>query len=252
VAAVLIIIFACAWLALAGETLPPAATVMDAYVEATGGLDAYDRIHNRISEGVLEIVGQGVSLSMTISNARGARLHVVAESDLTGTLESGVCDGVVWERNLVTGPRIKDGIEREIAIRDAALDKYARWRSVFSQVETVAVEQVERASCYRIQAEPTVGKAMTLFYDRDSGLLLRVDTVVETAMGEIPVEARFEDYRAIDGVLLPHRLRTTLMGQERLFTATKVRHNVDLAEDAFVPPTEVLELVENLDDSPAS
>jgi hypothetical protein len=249
VAAAIIIIIAAAWLALAEEALPRAESIMDRHVEACGGQEAFDQIHNRVTEGSLEIAGQGLILSMTISNARPAQLYVEVDSELTGTVRSGVCDGLAWESSLVAGPVVKEGIERDFMVRGAIFDKFVYWRSLFSSVATVGVEQLQGSSLYRVEGTPFVGKTMNLFFDQASGLLVRVDTIVETGAGEIPVEARFEDYRNVDGVLLPHRLRTVILGQERVFTATNVSHNVELAAAHFTPPAEVLELLASQNDS---
>jgi hypothetical protein len=249
VAAAIIIILATAWLALAEEALPRAESIMDRNVEAWGGQEAFDRIHNRVIEGDLEIAGQGLILSVTISNAKPAQLYMEVDSELTGMVRSGVCDGVAWESSLVAGPQVKKGIERDIAVRGATFDKFVYWRSLFSSVAMAGAQQEQDSSLYRVEGTPFVGKTMILFFEKASGLLVRVETIVETAAGEVPVEARFEDYRAVDGVLLPHRLRTVILGQERIFTITSVSHNVELAEAHFTPPAEVLELLANQNDS---
>ena len=46
-------------LALAADELPKAETILDKYVEATGGKAAYQKHHSEISKGTLEAVGPG-------------------------------------------------------------------------------------------------------------------------------------------------------------------------------------------------
>ena len=57
-----------------------------------------------------------------------------------------------------------------------------------------------------VRATTRRGAAHTLFFDEATGLLLRRYSEKPTALGPLPEEFDFEDYRDAGGVQLPHRI----------------------------------------------
>jgi hypothetical protein len=79
-------------------------------------------------------------------------------------------------------------------------------------------EDVGGAEAYAVTATPADGHAVTLYFDARTGLLLRRDRTY------------FEDYREVDGVKLPFRIRDDFS----TITLTEVKHNVPLDDARFV------------------
>ena len=235
----------------ATQDLPTGEEVMAKHVAKTGGQDAYDKLQNRVSESTLEIVGQGVSLDITTYAARPNRSLVKIDSKLTGKIEKG-CDGeVVWENSLVSGPVIADGVQRSRGLRDSTFERFVYWQTIYDSAECASVAKIGEAECYEIVLTPKktdneVGDAnpMRLFIDRSTYLIQKIETVVETDAGKIPVVAYPEDYREVDGVMIAHKLRMELLGQKREVTVNSVKHNVDMPANRFDLPDEVKQLIE--------
>jgi hypothetical protein len=240
-------------LALAGtgaaSAQPPAAAlatgdaVLAKYVEATGGVPAYEAIKNRVVHARMEILGAGVVLGLTVYSAAPANIYTVAESEATGRIESGVSDGVAWENSAIRGPIVKDGVEKDDALRDATFDRIAHWKEHLKSAECVGVADVNGKPAYRVVATPRAGTPQTLYFDKDSGLLVRTETTVTTAGGAVPVVAEPGDFRKVDGIMMAFTSRMKVMGQERVVTIEKVEHNVDLPADRFSLPAEVKALI---------
>ena len=195
--------------------LPTGATVLDRYVEATGGAAAYDAIRNRVVHARMEIVGAGVTLGLTVYNAPPANLYTTVDSEATGRIESGVSDGVAWETSALRGALVKDGIERDDALRDAILDRIAHWKEHLKSAECVGTTGVNGKTAYRVVATPKSGTPQTLYFDRDTGLLVRTETTVHSAAGAVPVVAEPGDARKVDGIMVAFTSRLQVMGQER-------------------------------------
>jgi hypothetical protein len=236
----------------ADETLPKAERVLDGYTKATGGKAAYDKLENRVTHATFELVNQGIQASLTIYNAKPNRVYTLLESDALGKIEKGTDGDIVWEVATMTGPSIKEGAERADVLREAFQDKYVYWREVFGSAETVGTDEVGGRPCFVVRVSPREGHPQMMCFDRESGLLVKIETTLETAMGKVPVTAFPGDYRKIDGVLLPHDLRIVVMGQERRIKTTAIEHNVQLAADRFDPPAEIAALLENERIAPAS
>ena len=223
--------------------LPTGDAVLAKYVEATGGAAAYDAIKNRVVHARMEILGAGVVLGLTVYNASPANLYTVVESEATGRIETGVSDGVAWENSALRGALVKDGIERDDALRDAIFDRIAHWAQHLKSAECVGTTDVNGKPAYRVVATPKAGTPQTLYFDKDTGLLVRTETTVNSAAGAVAVVAEPGDFRKVDGIMVAFTSRMQVMGQERIVTIEKVEHNVVMPADRFALPAEIAALV---------
>jgi len=226
------------------EKLPKAATILDKYVEATGGKAAYAKIKNRVVKSTLTIPAQGLKLNMTIYSARPDKMYVLTESEALGKIEKG-CDGeVAWEVNMMTGPQLKEAEERALMLRSATFNASVHWRKLYKKVECVGIETVNEKPCYKIVLTPEIGDPETQHYDKQSNLLVKTEINLKLPMGNIPLESYSSEYKAIDGVLYAHKQRALVMGTERLMTTESIKHNVEMPKDRFKLPAEIQELVD--------
>ena len=60
-----------------------------------------------------------------------------------------------------------------------------------------------------------------------------------------PGTTYLEDYRKVDGLLLPHRSRVVIMGMERVMSFDRIKHNLDLPDDRSDPPAAIRALLED-------
>jgi hypothetical protein len=218
--------------------LPSAEELLDRYVEATGGPATYATIMNRRVKATLELPAQGITGSLTIWSAKPDRFYSIVEADAFGKIERGTDGNVVWEKNLMTGAVIKQGQEKIDMLRDSRLDRWTNWREVFRSAEPTGTATVGAKLCDKVSMIPAEGHPQTLYFERDTGLLVRVDQTIESQAGTLNVESALLDYREVDGIRLPFEVRVRVMGQERVITTLSVEHNVDMP-DRFALPEEV-------------
>ena len=227
----------------AAGALPTGDAVIAKYVEATGGVAAYDAIKNRVVHARMEILGANVVLGMTVYSARPNSTYTLVESEVTGRIESGVSEGVVWENSAMRGAVVKTGAERDDALRDAIFDRMAHWKDHLKSAECTGTADVNGKPAYRVVATPKAGSAQTLHFDKESGLVVRTESTVNTAAGPVTVVAEPGDFRKVDGILMAFSSRMDVMGQQRVVTVEKVEQNVELPADRFTPPAEIKALI---------
>jgi hypothetical protein len=227
----------------ATSAVPTGDAVVAKYVEATGGVAAYDAIKNRVVHARLEILGAGVVLGVTVYAARPANVLTIIESEATGRIESGVSDNVVWENSAMRGPIVKEGAERDDSLRDAIFGRLEHWQDHLKSVECTGAVDVNGKPAYRVVAVPKSGSSQTFYFDKDSSLIVRTETTVNSAAGPVAVVADPGDFRKVDGILMPFASRMTVMGQQRQLTVDQVEHNVDLPADRFALPAEITAIV---------
>ena len=86
------------------EELPKAETILDRYVEVTGGKAAYEKRKNAIETGTIEVKAQGLKGTYTRYSAEPAEAYSVAEIEGVGKIEDGIHNGIAWDKNPMLGP----------------------------------------------------------------------------------------------------------------------------------------------------
>ena len=225
----------------ADEPLPKAEAILDKFVEATGGAAAYDNVRNEITRGTIQMPAQGLSGSIVTYHAAN-RTYSIVDFQGVGAFEEGFDGTIAWSNSAMQGARIKEGDERAAAKLGAQLNQSSHWREIYSKVETAGVEDVEGKPAYKVLATPKEGSPMTVFYDRQSGLLVKLVMTLKTAMGDMPVETYLSDYRPSDGLLTPRQVKQNVGPQSILVTVDKIERNVDLPSNRFDSPEAVKKL----------
>jgi hypothetical protein len=224
--------------------LPAGEALLAKYVEATGGQAAYDKIKNRVSQGKLDLGAAGITLSLAVYAAKPDRVYTVADSDMTGRIESGVVDGIAWENSGMRGALVKDGPEKADAIRDATFDRLVYWKESTKSAECVGTADVDGKTAYKVVVTPKQGSPQTLYFDRDSGLILQTESTMVVSGQSIDVVSKPTDYREVDGIKAAFKMMQVVMGQERVLTLEKIQHNVELPADRFALPPAIKAIVE--------
>jgi hypothetical protein len=238
-----ILISVCAALA-AQENLPPAAAVLDHFIEATGGKAAYEKHRTELAHGTLSLPAQGISGAMTLYGAEPSKTLMRVEIGAIGTMQTGVDDDIAWELSPLQGPRVVDGAEKADTVREARFNAPIHWREQYSKVETLGIERVGDEDCIKVLMTPNDGgHPETAYFSRKSGLLVKQTGTRATAMGDIPYDNTFADYRPVDGVLEPYKTTEKAAGQEVEVDLADMKYNADVPDSTFAPPPEIQALL---------
>jgi hypothetical protein len=226
---------------------PDAAAILDRYVEVTGGTAAYAGIQNRVSEVRVVHLGMDFEDRAVTHEARPDKTRSFSKSEAFGTTQSGIDGELVWFVSENTGPVVEEGEARAAAIAAAAFDRSAQWRKHYTAAEYVGEEKVSGKSCHKIVLTPHIGRPETRFYDKESGLLVKIAETRLTSVGmrpSIPIEILIEDYRPVDGLLIAQRVTKAVdmcgSRHETTYVTESIKHNVELPSDHFDPPAEVV------------
>lgn len=227
----------------AQDTLPSAETVLNRFLDATGGRAALEKRHNQVEHGTVEISAMGLKGDLIIYEAEPNKNRMVIDLTGIGKIESGTDGTIAWENNPLQGPRIKQGVELVDALRDATFNAALSLQKLYSKIETTGMETTEGHDCYKVVLTPKEGNPTTEYYDKTSGLLVKTSATRTTAMGDVTVDMVFDDYHKDGDVILPHKLTQRAAQTEIQIVVLKTDVNVDLPKDVFDAPSEVQELV---------
>jgi len=228
---------------LAADSLPKAETIMDKSVEAMGGKAAYEKLHNMVITGSMELKGMNIKGSMTSYHSAPDKMLVEVEIQGIGTIRDGWDGKVAWELSALQGPRIKDGDERAVAEREGDFNGAVHWRDHFKEVVTQGIEKVDGKDCYKILMTPKEGSPETQYFDKETNLPVKVEMTLKGPMGEIHTEGTLGDYRKEGDLLIPHKTVQKAAGQEITVMFDTVKFNVDIPKDKFDLPDEIQALL---------
>ena len=228
----------------AADALPSAESILEKYIEVTGGKQVYEKRKSEIITGSLDFAGQGIKGKIQRYSAEGDKYYSTLEIPGIGTIEMGVTGGVAWEKSAILGPRVKSGEEKAQALREAALNASLNWRKYYPKVQVDGIEAVDGEDCYKVVMSPPEGHAQTMYFQKKSGLAVKITTVASSQMGEIPVQILVTDYKNFNGLWVPAKTTQKAAGQEFTISIDKVQLNPEIPEERFALPAEIKALVE--------
>jgi photosynthetic reaction center cytochrome c subunit len=126
----------------------------------------------------------------------------------------------------LAGARIDALLSFPLALKQA----FPRWR--------VTQTTIDDNDTYVIQSVPQPGQTpLNLYFDEDSGLLVRVLRFTDTIVGRVPTQIDFSDYREVQGTKLPFTVTTTWTDGRSTIELTDVQTNVAVDPARFRQPS---------------
>jgi photosynthetic reaction center cytochrome c subunit len=209
-------------------TPTPADEILNKYITALGGQAAIDKIKSRTSTGTITTAsGQSGGYELTQTADRAIETITTPR----GAIKLALTSTGGWESN---GPNSHELAGGDLTrVRNAyQLFSFLKLKEQYTRLRSGGRDKVGDRDAYVLQANRSDTEVERLFFDVETGLLLRRVTYMRTMIGIIPQQWDFEDYRDVEGVKMPFtiRLSTTDAGNAfsvRKFTEIKVNAPVD-------------------------
>lgn len=223
----------------AAETpLPSVDAVLEKWIDASGGRAALEKIRSRVAKGTLELVNMGITnISFELKGKAPNKQVSKAEVEGYGTRRDGFDGKVAWEEQPGGAASEKKGSELARAQRSAVFHRELKFRETYERIRVKERSTVGKAAVYLVEATPQGGDPELFYFDVETGLLLRQDSVAELPSGRGTLEVYFEDYRTVDGVKLAFTARMPKPEDlSMVIRLREVRHNVDIPDAEFAKP----------------
>jgi hypothetical protein len=225
----------CASLAF-GADLPSGESLLARAVESSGGTSAYAKAQTVLMTGTIEMMGRNLKGPITLCQ-KGSKAYSVIELPGIGKVEEGFNGEIAWEMSALQGARIQSAEEKGAMQRAARFNLLTSWREYYKSAQTAGETEIDGHPAWKVELTPKEGKVEQFFFDKDSGLLVRIAQTIPSAMGDIPVEVTMSDYRTVEGIKTPFSMVQKAMGQVLAMHFEKVTYNADLPADRFdLPP----------------
>lgn len=216
--------------------LPTVDAVLENYVKALGGKEAIQKATSYAMKGKIELPAMGASGPMEMASKAPNKAYMKSTFEGLGDFIQAYDGKVAWSNDPMSGFRELSGVE--LAAMKISSDFYRdlRMKELYKSLTVKGREKVGEASAIVLEALPSEGSPSKYYFDEKTWLLMRLDTVAEGPQGALPTETYSEDYRVIEGVKLPHRLRIVNPAFALTVTVEEIKPNVAVDDAKFAKP----------------
>jgi hypothetical protein len=212
--------------------------ILDKYLQAIGGAAAAGRLTSLVARGTYEgydTLSAKVPVEIFANSPNQMAMVVHTQNgDSVTTFDGRVGWSAAADKLMRVLPL--DGGDLEGAKMDASLAFPARikqdfqWRTGFPSVsiDDQPVEVIQNAARGATGAK--------LYFDAESGLLVRQVRFVDTAVGVIPTQIDYSDYRDVAGVKVPFKRVITWTDGRSTIELAQVQPNVRVDAAQFAKP----------------
>jgi len=215
-------------------SLPTPDQLLDKYLQAVGGAEALQKVSSRVEKGTLTAFGGRHFPIEVFTKAPDKRLSVMhlpnGESLTAFDGHAGWLSGMGQPIHEMTGAEV------EAAKLDADFYFPVHVREVFNQFRVRPPEMVSDHEAYVIAGLKESQPPVKLYFDEQSGLLVRLVRYAETPLGRNPTQIDYADYRDADGVKVPYRWTLARPGGRFTIQIEQIQPNVPIDDTKFAKP----------------
>jgi photosynthetic reaction center cytochrome c subunit len=223
---------------------PSVDQILARYVQALGGSQRLANLTSFVVTGTVVSYGVG-------AEKQSVEIYAKAPSQRTTVIHSPGGDDITTldgRSGWIAGPQIAgpdipvpvlalaggdlDGLKLE-----ADLSFPGAIKQVFSQWRVGSRTDIDDRQVQVVQGSAPGGAFATLYFDADSGLLVRVVRYTNSFVGRFPTQTDYSDYREVSGVKMPFRWTVVWLDGQETFELTDVKLNVPIAPTRFAKPS---------------
>ena len=216
---------------------PPAAEqLFEKYLAALGGPGALQKVSSRIIHAtVTDFVGEKApaEISFKAPDTRLRNVHLKEGDNIT--CYNG---GKGWIRELNRPAYPMGKADLDAARLEDGFYFAERWKQLFSGLKVNdKLESVDGHEAYVVEGRTAIFPLVKIYFDKESGLLLRQESYYETWVGRFYTRTDFADYRDVDGLKIPfHWTTSKIRGVLFSYQIDRMERNVPIDDARFVMP----------------
>jgi outer membrane lipoprotein-sorting protein len=220
--------------------------VIEKHLAALGGREALTKITSRTMTGTIALSTPAGEVTGTIQvfGKRPNKARSLIKVDLS---QFGVGELVVDQRFDGTVGYVLDSMNGNRDVAGNQLDNmrnaefptpFLAYKENGNKAELLGKEKLGDRDVIVVQLTPKTGSASKQYFDAATYMVLKTVTTVNVPQLGRDVEqtTEFDDYRAVDGVKLPHTIKSSNPVQSFTLTATSIEHNKELEDAMFAKP----------------
>jgi len=207
--------------------------IISKYVEAVGGSSAISKLKTRELRGSITLGGRSLPAEI-LSKEPNKQLTVVHLPN--GDNLTAFDSGAGW----TAGPNrpVYDIAEAEVASARVETDLHLPldFNRMFSELKSTAPEKVGDREAYVLTAMNLGEVASKFYFDKESGLLIRILRFTRSPLGLNPTQIDYSDYRVQDGIKIPFQQTSSRPNSRFVIQIQEAKLNVPMEDAKFKRP----------------
>jgi photosynthetic reaction center cytochrome c subunit len=218
--------------------LPTADQLIDHYIQALGGEAAVGNITSRKEQGTS--IAEGRSVSVEIFD-EGPDKQALVQHLPTGDSVTVFNARQGWSRTPGHSVREIQTADLDAVQIDRDLQFPLHIKRFFREVRVEYPEKMGNREAYVVSGTREGQPPVKLYFDEESGLLVRLVRYADSPLGLVPTQIDYGDYRKVESVEVP--FRTTVADAAGISTLqlTAIQQNIPIDDAMFTKPPAQLE-----------
>ena len=219
------------------ETLPVVSEgltgndVLNNYIEAIGGRDAFSSVKDRTTIMRGEMMGQAFSIVMKQKFPDKLK-QVIRFGD---TKQEVIFDGKKAVQKVGDKKKEITGKQLNALSREAHMDFILNPEAYAVNPVLDGVEKVDSIFCYKVKmSSDSSSNDWYQYFSIDDGLKIKETKNVDTQQGSFMQETYFADYKDVDGVKYPFKIKQSFGMQSMELNVSSVKVNKGLKDKVFL------------------
>jgi outer membrane lipoprotein-sorting protein len=221
--------------------------IIEKTLTAMGGRAALGKLTSRSSTGTMTVSTPGGEIAGTIEvlNEAPNKSRTLITLDLSAvgagpmTLDQRFDGTSGYAIDTMRGNHEITGGQLELMKHNTFPTPLLDYKERGSKAELSGTEKVGERDAYVLKITPSSGPASRLFVDAQTYLPVKAVTTVNVPeVGDLEQTTELSDYRAVDGVQVPFRIKGSSSVQSFTIVVNKVEHNVKVDEALFSKPAD--------------
>ena len=215
------------------STGPTAEQLLDNYIQAIGGTSAIDRVSSRVMKGSIDFGGKSLPIDIYAKDPE-KRISLTHMPDGDSVTAFNGKEG--WLGTPGRPLREMHGSDLDGAAIDADLHLATDLKHMFSKMQVEGTEKIDDHQTRVVVGQREDKTPIRLYFDEQSGLLVRLVRFGDTALGWLPTQIDYADYRDENGVKVPYRWTLARPSGRFTIQVHQMQQNVPVDEAKFVKP----------------
>lgn len=225
---------------------PSADEILNKYAQAIGGEDAARKITTRVITATQDLPtgpgGRTPVQAQVETYRKGPNLVLNVYHADKFTISDGFDGHASWAQNARGIVTDDSGIDLARAKRSADFYLTLDLKQEYSRLTVTGKETVNGRDAYVLLGVVRGAGPDHLYFDTQTGLLLRRLTLQPTPVGSTPTQVDYDDYREAGGIKLPFTIRTTPGSSASVLAVTstlriqRIEENPPIDDSKFVKP----------------
>ena len=223
---------------------PSADQILDKYLQALGGVERLASVTSFIATGTSQGFrgfggGGAVQIFAKAPDQRATIIKFDASIGRQDAIRSfDGRSGWVSAPLAVVPQYALGGSELDGARIDAQLSFPAQIKKVLTQLRVGPPDNIDGRDVHVVQGNGSRGLVATLYFDKESGLLVRMVRFGSSPIGRAPTQVDFDDYREVAGagIKMPFRWTFGWLDGRDSFELKEIRVNAPIDAGVFAAP----------------